>query len=545
MLLLIRLQFALFKNRLSRLTTGDKFKAALALGAVIVFLSAMYHAALRALLYLNNVSVIGPALVNKLAALAFMMAFVMVIFSSIVTSFVSIFNGTEMEWLAHTPLRASRVLGFKTLYSSFYASWMVVLAFVPFVAAINVVKDGGFSTAYWALAMGIPLCIIAGSMGVAVSVTLMKLFPYRRTRNAMVVLGAVLFTGVYIMFRLMQPERLVRPEGIEIVSRYLNYLTAPTVQWLPSWWASRGLFSAISGDAGAAAFETAKLWFTAILCYCATVFVQTRLFNGGWMDTQVFGRVNKPLSPDYRVRSQFKACYRKDMTAFFRDTNQWPQLLILGSLVLVYLFSINRLPLDTVYLHAMFSYLNMGLIGFMLSAVALRFTFPLVSLEGETAWMVRSMPLSINTFMSEKLVFGSLPVVALAIVLSVISNLLIKAETPIFMVSVCVAIVMAVTLSAMSFGFGAMFPRFGITNIAQIESSGGGLLCVASALFYLTVSMVLIAMPMHNYYRGRFANIHEPWNHYWWVVLLFVTVSLAAATLPMIFGWKKLEEIEL
>jgi ABC-2 type transport system permease protein len=263
------------------------------------------------------------------------------------------------------------------------------------------------------------------------------------------------------------------------------------------------------------------------------------------MDTQVFGRLDKPLLRDYTVRNQFEACWKKDITTFFRDTNQWPQLLIMGSLVLVYLFSVNRLPLDTAYLQAMFSYFNMGLIGFMLSAVALRFTFPLISLEGETAWMVRSMPLAINTFMSEKLLFGSLPVVALGLALSVVSNLSVKAEMPVFAVSVCVAFVMAVTLSAMSFGFGAMFPRFGITNIAQIESSGGGLLCMAAALCYLTASMALIALPLHNYYRGRFAGVHDPWNHYLWVVFLFAAVSLATATLPLMLGWKKLEKIEL
>ena len=545
MLLLIRLQLTQFKNRISAISFGNQFKAALAIGAVFVFLTFMYHAALRALLYLNNVAVIGPALVNKLVAMAFMMAFVMVIFSSLVTSFVSVFNGDEMEWLAHTPLKVSNVLGFKTLYSSFYASWMVALAFIPFLAAVTVVKDGGLSTIYWALAAGIPVCLIAGSIGVALSVTLMKVFPYRRTRNTMVVTGVLLFTGVYIMFRLMQPERLVRPEGLEIVSRYLTYLNAPTVKWLPSWWASKGLFSAIAGNDLAAALEVSKLWLGAIACFCTTVFIQSRLFSGGWMDTQVFGRVNKPLLPDYAHRNQLEACYRKDMKIFFRDTNQWPQLLIMGSLVLVYLFSINRLPLDTVYLHAMFSYLNMGLIGFMLSAVALRFTFPLISLEGDTAWIVRSMPLPIGTYMTEKLLFGSIPVVTLAVLLSVISNVLVKAELPIFTVSVCVAIVMSITLSAMSFGFGALFPRFGITNIAQIESSGGGLLCIAGALCYLAVSMVLIALPMQNYYRGRFASSHDPWSHYWWVVLLFLGISAVAATAPLILGWKKLEKIEL
>jgi len=55
-----------------------------------------------------------------------------------------------------------------------------------------------------------------------------------------------------------------------------------------------------------------------------------------------------------------------------------------GSLCAVYIFSIYKIPLNTIYLQNMVAFFNVGLISFVVSAVALRFVFPAVSLEGES-----------------------------------------------------------------------------------------------------------------------------------------------------------------
>src|SRR6185503_14273931 len=88
----------------------------------------------------------------------------------------------------------------------------------------------------------------------------------------------------------------------------------------------------------------------------------------------------------------------KDLRLFFRDNTQWSQLILLAVLLMVYLFNIKSLPLHSgervpFRLVTMISFLNLGLAGFVLAAVAARFVFPGISLEGRQMWLLRSSPL--------------------------------------------------------------------------------------------------------------------------------------------------------
>ena len=71
----------------------------------------------------------------------------------------------------------------------------------------------------------------------------------------------------------------------------------------------------------------------------------------------------------------------KDLRLFFRDTTQWSQLILLAVLLMVYIFNIKSLPIHTgeripFALVTIIAFLNLGLAGFVLAAVAARFVFP-------------------------------------------------------------------------------------------------------------------------------------------------------------------------
>ena len=82
-----------------------------------------------------------------------------------------------------------------------------------------------------------------------------------------------------------------------------------------------------------------------------------------------------------------RAIVLKDIKLFFRDTSQWSQLFLLFALMVVYIYSFKLLPLEraampSFFLQNLISFLNLGMVGFVTSAVAVRFVFPAVSLEG-------------------------------------------------------------------------------------------------------------------------------------------------------------------
>ena len=77
----------------------------------------------------------------------------------------------------------------------------------------------------------------------------------------------------------------------------------------------------------------------------------------------------------------------------------------------------------------------MGLATFVLTAVAARFVYPAVSMEGEAFWIVRSSPVKIRTLLWIKFCLYYVPLLILTEILIVVSNILLHV-TPFMMVPV-------------------------------------------------------------------------------------------------------------
>src|SRR5690606_36268260 len=124
----------------------------------------------------------------------------------------------------------------------------------------------------------------------------------------------------------------------------------------------------------------------------------------------------------------------KEVRVFFRDATQWSQLILLGVLVVVYVYNIKVLPLYTgervsFFLINVISFLNLGLAGFVVAAIAARFVFPAISLEGRMMWLLRSAPLDIRSLFWSKYWVGTVPLLVVALPLIVVTNIILEAST--------------------------------------------------------------------------------------------------------------------
>ncbi len=171
----------------------------------------------------------------------------------------------------------------------------------------------------------------------------------------------------------------------------------------------------------------------------------------------------------------------KEFRTFFRDQTQWPQLFLIAALIVIYLYNFSVLPLGqskirTIYLQNIFSFLNMGLAAFVLTAVAARFVYPAVSFEGDAFWIVRAAPISLKTFLWVKFVVYYLPLLILAEILIVSSNILLQVTPFMMALSVVTVFLMVPGVVALGVGLGAAYPDFQSENPAQSVTSFGGLL---------------------------------------------------------------------
>ena len=201
----------------------------------------------------------------------------------------------------------------------------------------------------------------------------------------------------------------------------------------------------------------------------------------------------------------------RDLKIFLRDVGQWSQLLLLVALVLVYLYNfrvldLERIPYMSVFVKNVYAFVNLGMAGFVMATIAVRFVFPAVSAEGAAFWIIRTAPISLGDFLWSKFWTGLVPVLALTESLTIVANEFLGVD-PFLKVMAALAIVfMSVALVGLAIGLGARYPRFG-ADASQVAGSYGGVAFMMQAVLFIIVMIGLLGWPSSVYLlqqvRGR------------------------------------------
>jgi ABC-2 type transport system permease protein len=191
------------------------------------------------------------------------------------------------------------------------------------------------------------------------------------------------------------------------------------------------------------------------------------------------------------------------------------------------------------------SFLNLGLAGFVLASIAARFVFPAISLEGRQMWLLRSSPLDLRALLWAKYWVGTIPLLVLALVITVFTNVLLKASPFMMAVGVGTIFLLTLAISALALGFGALYPQFETENAAQIPTSFGGLVFMMTTIALLALVIVVEAVPVYTYVRAAYEGQPVPMNATMLGAFALVLVICAAATVvPLKVGLRKMEGFE-
>src|SRR5206468_12952305 len=98
-------------------------------------------------------------------------------------------------------------------------------------------------------------------LGSAITLILVNIFPARRTRDLLSIIALGAAGGVILLFRLIRPEQLARPEGFRNLLDFVILLRGPTSPFLPSDWASPAIMGYLQHRLGP--LPLMLLWTTA------------------------------------------------------------------------------------------------------------------------------------------------------------------------------------------------------------------------------------------------------------------------------------------
>jgi ABC-2 type transport system permease protein len=510
----------------------------------------------RLLAYFRGVPEIGPLLAGKLLGLILVAFFSILLLSNIITALSSFFLARDLDLLTSAPVDWLSLYTAKVLETCMNSSWMVVLMAVPMLTAYGTVYDGGAAFIGLAIATFIPFLIIPAALGSALTLVLVNAFPARRTRDILSVIAVLAAGGIVVLFRLVRPEKLARPEGFRSLVDFIAILRTPTSPLLPSEWMGRSVMGWLTGSLDL--LPLYLLWSTAAASIVLGALLHRWLYARGCTKAQESGErwaregwmgrfARTALTPLGVTRREL---ILKEVRVFFRDTTQWSQLILLAVLVVVYVFNIKFLPLTgdgiTFFIVNLVPFLNLALAGFVLASVAARFVFPGVSLEGRTWWLLRASPLPIRELLWAKFWVGMAPLLVLALAIVGVTNVLLHVSAFMFAVSVGTITLMTFALAGLAIGFGTMFPRFETENAAQIPTSFGGLLYMMSAVGVIGAVIVLEARPVYSYlsaisFRG---GDEAPLLELLLGFGLAAAVCLTATFWPINIAVKRLEALE-
>jgi ABC-2 type transport system permease protein len=512
LLWLVRPKFRTKLNR-ARVDEGRLFKGFL-LGFVGLFFWALIFTVIfRMLLYFRGTQGIGDLLSAKLLGLAFVTFLMILVLSNVITALSTFFLSEDLELVVAAPVEPETVYAARLVETIIDSSWMVALLAVPLLAAYGAVYAAG--PAYYLLAVAtlVPFLVIPAVAGSAVTLLLVNIFPARRTRDLLALLGLFAAAGVVALFRFLRPERLMSPEEFSSLVDFVAVLRTPTSAWLPSEWAAGALMSYLSGFFDW--FSFAFLWSTAAACFVVGAWLHRRYFEGGFSRAQEGAerkdtRHRSPIVDRLFAwaRPSTRMMVTKEIRVFFRDTTQWSQLILLAVLVAVYVYNITVLPLYTgeqvsFLLINVVSFLNLGLAGFVVAAIAARFVFPSMSIEGRMMWLMRSSPVDVGTIFWSKYWVGTLPLLLVALPLIVGTNIVLDASRFILVVTTVTMVGITFALTALALGFGALYPNYDTENVAEIPTSFGGLLFMMTAVSYLAGVMILEGWPAYLFLDAR------------------------------------------
>jgi ABC-2 type transport system permease protein len=142
--------------------------------------------------------------------------------------------------------------------------------------------------------------------------------------------------------------------------------------------------------------------------------------------------------------------------------------------------------------------------GSIISAIAARFIYPAISMEGKAFWILDKSPLKASVLYFSKYIFYALPTLVFAVVLSVISNRILTVPPAMVWVSHINMIMISLLISAQALTMGAIRPDFNEANVAGIPLSAGGLFYMVISLISIIIILALSAYPVIHLIRYNF-----------------------------------------
>ena len=530
---------------------------------VVALWAVVFFIFVKALGYFTAEEMFGTIAATKLLSMILMtFAFVLII-SNVITTFSTFFLSDDLELILPSPVPIAGVYAARFIETLADSSWMVLVFGLPIFAAYGKVFSMPVSFYLVSLVGFTCLLVIVSSLGIFVIQLLVRTFPIRRLRDVFIFIGLLIFVGLYLLFRMIRPEEFLNPEGFASLVDYVSIMSEASSPMLPTTWFMETLRPYITG------FGFEGIWF--YLGLLVTGAAGSYRLVGHYHQRYHFDGYSKAMeSRGARLsRSRTMALYAAILERFLdqwsarvvvketilmaRDWGRLGQVLLLGALIVVYLYNFSVLPtlenpLATLALKSAVAFVNIGLAGFVMASLGVRFLFPAMSYEGRAFWILKSCPIELRRIFWVKYFFYLVPMLALGVFLVVMTNKVLGLGWIMFVVSTVTVALLTVGITSLSLGMGVLHADFKQVDPNRAFTGFGGLMTMIYAGLAVAGVIALESFPVYRIITSQYFSLHIRSSEYPLIVGCFlgaVALVIYLIVQPVRLSLNRINDLEI
>lgn len=578
-----QLRFRVAWMRLCQLLTKARLRSSLVAGLSLFFWCGLFLVFYEGFQFLvDHVGPPGATYHAQTVYFVFHLFFaslnVMLVFSSGIILYTALFNSPETEFLLTLPARPERIVLYKFQEAVFYSSWGFFLLASPMVVAYGIVVNAPW---YYFCFM-IPLIISFVYIPCAIGAICCLFIVYKMPKLRSIIVGASALVAISIAARSIW-QTVSSPQaklfGSEWFQDTLHRFRFTEQEWLPSSWLTGGVLEAARpptvvysmqdiADVPAvqSSMNLALLITNALFLHVLTVWAAKHWFRASHdrlscrrtrrreARTALVDRAAKWLL--VALPEQLQVLLIKDWRLLRRDPVQWSQFLIFFGLLGLYFLNVDRFnnpnrDISYVAWVNMVSFLNLAVVGLILSTFTTRFIYPMISLEGHCFWILGLLPMNRDTILWSKFCFASVGSWIPSALLVLLSDMMLNVSPLVIGVHQLTCVLLCMGLASIAVGLGAMMPNFHETSPSKISAGFGGTLNLVLSALYIMVIVVLTALPCHFYLiagNGPWGDaLMSPHDLRVWLIIGIssaLVVGFVATVVPLYRGLRAFRKLE-
>jgi ABC-2 type transport system permease protein len=438
---------------------------------------------------------------------------------NIVVSYSTFFKSKEVGFLLTKPISFVKIFFIKFFDNFFYSSTTLLLMVSSALAGYTAYfKLPWFFLPFSVIVLILPFMFIAGTLGAIILLVIMRFAALFGIKKVLSILAFFYVSAVILFYIYSSPVQLVTKvfEYFPNINNYFGFLESPLIKLLPNHWVADSLYWISSGKYWAAGWSAFLLLVFAISFFLFALFLAKKWFYGAWL---IFLSLSNKLSVKKKnhrlssfsfeknssLRPRREVLLKREVLMFIREPSQWSHFLVMTFLVTVFVLSISNI--DAMLLNAYNSYLKTLIYlvlylfnVFLIASMSLRFIFPMVSLEGETIWKIRSAQLNYKKLMLTRLTIYFLVIFILGQMLNLVSNY--QFSIVLATISQLNTAFVTITLVSFNFGMGSAYANYKEKNPIRVASSQGATLTFIFTIVYLVFLIILMFAPLNNYFSA-------------------------------------------